>query len=194
MNELIWVSIIRFEKTDSTELAQNPAFPCICIKELWFLLMHYSYEKLDFWENLRQTLKIVLEKKSPPLNISPASLQMIVVDYLPCKDRNAFALWFLSDVIQLIGYDENGVYVGQPSVKTDNFEVVDDVIRGVLFEGDEPSEASLRSLMPLVHKIQAACQHIPSRPITHLWEFFYKKIHSSFYIPGSKLNCGLALR
>lgn len=43
MNELVWLAMVRYEKADKTELAPFPAFSCVCVKELWFLLLHYPY-------------------------------------------------------------------------------------------------------------------------------------------------------
>jgi len=37
------MAIVRYEKADKSELAPYPAFSCICVKELWLLLMHYKY-------------------------------------------------------------------------------------------------------------------------------------------------------
>lgn len=141
-----------------------------------------------------QTLRVVLENKEPPTDVVRNSLKIEPADYLPCSNRNEFVLWFLADLARLLEYSSQGDYVGANSTAGEKFEVVDDVLRGLLLEGEGPNEAAMRNLIPLVSKIQAACGHMRSGPVMFLWEYFYKKINSAFYIPGSKLNSNIVMR
>jgi len=76
----------------------------------------------------------------------------------------------------------------------ERFQIVDDVIRGLLSDGDGPSESSMRGLLPLVAKIQSIDGNNKSGPVLLLWEYFFKKMNSTFYIPGSKLNTNIVMR
>lgn len=92
----------------------------------------------------------------------------------------------LSSVARLYEYTPKGIHLGKYSLIKSNFTLLDDLVKSYLAKN--PSEASLRKHVPIIHSIISLWSHEKSESIVLLWEFFYKKINSSFYIPGAKLD------
>lgn len=56
MSELTWLSIVKFEKTESNYITQSSSFACICVKELWVLLNHFLGFKVKKLEGCRRKI------------------------------------------------------------------------------------------------------------------------------------------
>lgn len=109
----------------------------------------------------------------------------------PNKNPTHFSCWLLMEVAKLQGYNKNGEEIGKTNTRVKPaFKIVENLIKTYL--KTDPPEDELRSFLILVAPL--LIDYWPPNVIStaELWEFFNKKINSSFFIKGASL-CSLAV-
>uniref|UniRef100_A0A2K6EWI5 Protein MMS22-like n=1 Tax=Propithecus coquereli TaxID=379532 RepID=A0A2K6EWI5_PROCO len=105
--DLISLSLNRYDKVRPSESLMNHHCPCLCIKELWVLLIHlldhrskWSFSE-SFWNWLNKVLKTLFEKSSDQRRPS--------VPVIQSRDPLGFSWWIITHVASFYQFDRHGV-------------------------------------------------------------------------------------
>ncbi|XP_037046760.1 protein MMS22-like [Bradysia coprophila] len=179
IRDLMLLSSRKYNKHKSSELIIQSPFECMCVKELWLLLQLlveqlHNHDRVDpFWMYFNKCLnqlndgsKIISERSVQP------------------KDDIEFSAWLLNGVSTLYGYSDSGTFVGSSSLRSaDNYELLEGLTRKFL--NSDPAEELLRMFMCLTIPLMYEWWSPKTDIVMLYWEFFHKKLNSSFFIPGS---------
>lgn len=100
------------------------------------------------------------------------------------NDATAFPLWLLNGVALLQGYTENGTFRDTASVRIrENSELLESLLKA--FAISEPNEQYLRVSLLIVNSLLINWWSQKSELLMVFWEYFHKKLNSSFYLNGA---------
>lgn len=100
------------------------------------------------------------------------------------NDSTVFPLWLLNGVAMLNGYSENGTFHGTGSSRIrENSELLESLLKSFVIS--EPNEHHLRTSLLIVNSLLVNWWPQKSELLMIFWEYFHKKLNSSFYLNGS---------
>lgn len=100
------------------------------------------------------------------------------------SDATIFPLWLLNGVATLNGYFENGTFRGADSPRIrENSELLETLLKAFIIS--EPNEQNLRASLLIVNSLLLNWWPHKSEQLMIFWEYFHKKLNSSFYLSGS---------
>ena len=106
------------------------------------------------------------------------------------NDSTIFSLWLLNGVATLHGYSENGIYASDCTRIRENAELLESLLKALVLA--EPSEQHLRASLLIVNPLLTTWWPRKPELLMIFWEYFHKKLNSSFYINGAT-PAGLAV-
>ncbi|XP_069344397.1 protein MMS22-like [Eulemur rufifrons] len=175
--DLISLSLNRYDKVRPSESLMSHHCPCLCIKELWVLLIHlldyrskWSFSE-SFWNWLNKVLKTLFEKSSDQRRPS--------VPVIQSRDPLGFSWWIITHVASFYQFDRHGVPDEMRQMES-NWSFVEELlkksisIQGVLEE----------QLRMYLHCCLTLCDFWEPNiaVVTILWEYYSKNLNSSFSI------------
>ncbi|KAL5286260.1 MMS22L family protein [Megaselia abdita] len=174
LKDLIFISLQYFNKNLDMDLNRISPFPCSCIKECWLVLqVLFDKMNLHFWTYFNEGTS-GFEKELSRHNVTEANFSI-------------FKLWILNSLVRLENFKiasfEFDFVFGKNLVENNDYlkETVEKFCK--LDPSEEQSRRFLRLLMPIV-----LCWWSPRTDIPMiLWEYFHKKLNSSFVTPGAML-------
>lgn len=100
------------------------------------------------------------------------------------NDATVFSLWLLSSIVALYGFSENGIYHGSGCIRVrENADLLESILKAFVLS--EPNEQQLRASMMIVNSLLITWWPQKSELIMLYWEYFHKKLNSSFYLSGT---------
>ncbi|PNI87866.1 MMS22L isoform 6 [Pan troglodytes] len=124
--DLISLSLNRYDKVRSSESLMSDQCPCLCIKELWVLLIHLLdhrskwFVSESFWNWLNKLLKTLLEKSSDQRRSSMPVIQS--------RDPLGFSWWIITHVASFYKFDRHGVPDEMRKVES-NWNFVEELLK-----------------------------------------------------------------
>lgn len=116
-------------------------------------------------------MEIIIRRSNPFPNTKPAH----------------FSIWMLLDVAKLQGYSKNGNEIGKSHSRDEpSFDKVETTLK--TFLNSDPTEDDLRVFLILLTPLLVEFLPPSINSLFYLWEFFNKKINSSFLISGASLS------
>lgn len=100
------------------------------------------------------------------------------------NDSTVFALWLLNGIVTLYGFSENGIYHGSGCMRVrENADLLESLLKAFVLS--EPNEQQLRASMMIVNSLLINWWPQKSELLMMFWEYFHKKLNSSFYLSGT---------
>lgn len=100
------------------------------------------------------------------------------------NDPNVFALWLLNGIVTLYGFSENGIYHGSGCVRIrENADLLEALLKAFVLS--EPNEQQLRATLMIVNSLLNNWWPQKSELLMMFWEYFHKKLNTSFYLSGT---------
>ncbi|XP_023061652.2 protein MMS22-like isoform X3 [Piliocolobus tephrosceles] len=124
--DLISLSLNRYDKVRPSESLMSDQCPCLCIKELWVLLIHLLDHRSkwsvseSFWNWLNKLLKTLLEKSSDERRPS--------VPVMQSRDPLGFSWWIITHVASFYHFDRHGVPDEMRKVES-NWNFVEELLK-----------------------------------------------------------------
>uniref|UniRef100_A0A2K5ZM11 Protein MMS22-like n=1 Tax=Mandrillus leucophaeus TaxID=9568 RepID=A0A2K5ZM11_MANLE len=124
--DLISLSLNRYDKVRPSESLMSDQCPCLCIKELWVLLIHLLDHRSkwsvseSFWNWLNKLLKTLLEKSSDQRRPS--------VPVIQSRDPLGFSWWIITHVASFYQFDRHGVPDEMRKVES-NWNFVEELLK-----------------------------------------------------------------
>lgn len=107
------------------------------------------------------------------------------------NDSTVFPLWLLNGVAILNGFSENGIFHGPGSLRVrENAELLESLLKAFILA--EPGEQHLRVSLLIINSLLINWWPQKSELLMTFWEYFHKKLNSSFYLSGAT-PAGLAV-
>lgn len=107
------------------------------------------------------------------------------------NDSTVFPLWLLNGVATLHGFSENGIFHGPDSLRVrENSELLESILKAFVLA--EPDEQHLRVSLLIINSLLINWWPQKSELLMTFWEYFHKKLNSSFYLNGTT-PAGLAV-
>ncbi|NXC41671.1 MMS22 protein, partial [Penelope pileata] len=188
ISDLIGLSITKYTKVRPSEALTSHHYPCICIKELWILLI----QLLDFrnkgshtecfWSLVNRNLKSIFERPSNSETTSG-------FETIQCKDPLSFSWWIITHLASLYQFDRNGD-LDEKKEKETNWKFVEELLKKSIDAQTGVLEEQLRMHLQ-------CCLTLCSfwdwnlAVVTVLWDYYSKNLNSSFTVPWLGLK-GLA--
>ncbi|XP_015673226.1 protein MMS22-like [Protobothrops mucrosquamatus] len=186
--DLISLSVKKYSKVRLSEALITHHYTCICIKELWVLLIHLLDHRNkaslteSFWNWLNKILNKVFEKNNGTGAVS-------AFESIPCKDLLSFSWWIITHLASLYRIDRNG-YIDEKKSVESNWPYVEDLLKqsvnnqaGIL---EEQLRMHLQCCLTLSH-----IWDVNLTIVTIVWEHYSKNLNNPFTIPWFGLK-GLA--
>ena len=130
---------------------------------------------------------------------------------LNCSNPAIFTLWLLKDLnhiyeveghtvkieiqtsyvrevsrcSEVMTFAESGSHLALQSMKS-NYHLLDSSLK--LFLRADASESELRTVLLLVENILKSDWEERTEPLALLWEYFHKRMNSSFLVPGASIS------
>uniref|UniRef100_A0A8C5WK67 Protein MMS22-like n=1 Tax=Leptobrachium leishanense TaxID=445787 RepID=A0A8C5WK67_9ANUR len=177
--DLIGLAANRYTKVRPSEALNNHPYPCVCIKEMWVLIIQFLDHRSKgsssecFWNILNKLLRSLLQET----NSSEAHHICRVVQ---CKDTLGFSWWLISHLSSLYNFDRNGSQEEQTQVVS-NWKFVEELLK----KSSKPQNCLQEDQLRMhLHCCLSLCDiwepHLPA--VTILWEYYSKNLNSSFNI------------
>lgn len=100
------------------------------------------------------------------------------------NDSTVFSLWLLNGIVQLYGFSENGIYHGSGCMRIrENANLLESLLKAFVLS--DPNEQQLRATMMIVNSLLINWWPQKSELLMMFWEYFHKKLNSSFYLSGT---------
>ncbi|KAL4676042.1 hypothetical protein H8959_010187, partial [Pygathrix nigripes] len=176
--DLISLSLNRYDKVRPSESLMSDQCPCLCIKELWVLLIHLLDHRSkwsvseSFWNWLNKLLKTLLEKSSDQRRPS--------VPVIQSRDPLGFSWWIITHVASFYQFDRHGVPDEMRKVES-NWNFVEELLKKSISVQGSILEEQLRMYL---HCCLTLCDFWEPNIaiVTILWEYYSKNLNSSFSI------------
>lgn len=115
--DLIYVSRIKFNQNNITELITTRALPCLCFREYYILLqMLMEKHNLSFWSYFNDCLKNFNEANGAFNSISMGDMDRNSRN-MDQKNQFHFYLWLICEIAESQCYNDSGVYLGITSYR-----------------------------------------------------------------------------
>ncbi|XP_046669510.1 protein MMS22-like isoform X2 [Homalodisca vitripennis] len=181
--DLVQMALYRFNKVDVRSLLIKSPFNCSCVAELWILLQMFCYKLHsqgkfdDLWSFMNKVVEKMLVSDGSSL-VRPNCMSLAQSVTSPCTNVHAFSLWLLKHTAMLHTFEEKS--------NSSNYPLLETIMRGLL-NSDVP-EAHLRVHLTFVERIITKYWEPKSEIIVLLWEYFQKRLNSTFFVPGSSVE------
>ncbi|XP_061479375.1 protein MMS22-like [Rhineura floridana] len=188
LHDLLCLSADKYTKVRPSEALTSHHYPCVCVKELWILLIHLLDHRSkgslteSFWSWLNKILKNAFEKRSGTEAISD-------FNSIPCKDLLGFSWWIITHMASLYHVDRNGNVDEKKSIES-NWPYVEDLLKQSVNRQTGILEEQLRMHLQCCLMLSRIWD-VNLSTITVLWEHYSKNLNSPFTIPWFGLK-GLA--
>ncbi|XP_067323526.1 protein MMS22-like [Anolis sagrei] len=188
LHDLISLSANRYTKVRPPEALTSPHYPCICVKELWVLLIHMLDHRNkgshteSFWSWLNKILKSVFEKNNGTEEIPS-------FEPIPCNDPLSFSWWIITHLASLYNVDRNGRVDKEKPIES-NWPYVEGLLKRSINSQMGILEEQLRMHLQCCLTLSYIWD-VNLSAVTILWEYYSKNLNSSFTIPWIGLK-GLA--
>ncbi|XP_014253803.1 protein MMS22-like [Cimex lectularius] len=165
IRELLELSVKRYEKTSCSELCRKSPFSCTCIQEMWIMLqlvadtLYTNNIEKNFWEYYNECVGSL---NSDEYNFTPVS-------------RAIFSFWLLSNVAKLYKVEDRAL--------ASNYPVLESLVKTIVLE--EINESEMRTCLTFIEFICIKTWEPKVEPLITLWDYFYKKLNSNFYLVGA---------
>ncbi|XP_053143556.1 protein MMS22-like isoform X2 [Hemicordylus capensis] len=186
--DLISLAAKRYTKVRPSEALTSHLYPCICVKELWILLIYLlderSKESLteSFWNWLSKILKNMFERS--------CSMEKITTfESILCNDPLSFNWWIITHLASYYHIDRNGNIDEKKPIES-NWPFVEDLLKQSISSQTTILEEQLRMHLQCCLTLSLTWNaNLPT--VTILWEYYSKNLNSPFSIPWFGLK-GLA--
>lgn len=176
--DLISLSLNRYDKVRLTEALMNHHCPCLCVKELWILLIHLLDHRSkwslseSFWNWLNKLLKTLFEKSNDRRRHS--------VPIIQSRDPAGFSWWIITHIASFYQFDRHGV-PDETRQMVSNWNFVEELLKKSISVQDGILEEQLRMYL---HCCLTLCDFWEPNIgiVTILWEYYSKNLNSSFTI------------
>ncbi|XP_040839735.1 protein MMS22-like [Ochotona curzoniae] len=176
--DLISFSLNRYDKIRLTEALMSHHCSCLCIKELWVLLIHLLDHRSkwsvseSFWSWLSKILKRLFEKSSDRRQPSVRAIQP--------RDPAGFSWWIITHVASFYQFDRHGV-PDEMRQMVSNWSFVEELLKKSTSVQDDILEEQLRMYLRCCLTLCDIWE--PNIGIVNtLWEYYNKNLNSSFTI------------
>ncbi|XP_062571550.1 protein MMS22-like, partial [Saccostrea cucullata] len=178
--ELITLSKKLFKQSSLQELQTKSPFACPCLIEVWKhikMLVDHVHQKSKeefFYELLFDIIRRILQQ--PDAASGDEEMDSDVYKYpqkeLFVDDNGEFCLWILVHISKMAGH------IIQQSLGQKMKEIISTVLKSCLSK-DNVTECQLRFVVGLCQDLHADTK---AGILNLLWECFYKKMNSSFFL------------
>ncbi|XP_074006815.1 LOW QUALITY PROTEIN: protein MMS22-like [Numenius arquata] len=188
ISDLISLSINKYIKVRPSEALTSHHYSCICIKELWILLIQLLDHRNKgshtecFWSLVNKTLKSIFERPS-------SSERMSGFETIQCKDPLSFSWWIITHLASLYQFDRNG-NLDEKKQKESNWQFVEELLKKSTDAQTGVLEEHLRMHLQCCLTL-CSFWDLNLSIVTILWDYYSKNLNSSFTIPWLGLK-GLA--
>ncbi|KAM8954199.1 protein MMS22-like [Pelodytes ibericus] len=178
--DLIGLAASRYTKVRPSEALTNHPYPCMCIKELWVLIVQFLDHRSKgsssecFWNMINKLLRSILQGSS-------GTEAHRICSMVQCKDSLGLTWWLISHLSSLYQFDRNGNHEEQVQ-SVSNWKFVEDLLKKSTTIQSSILEDQLRMHLQCCLSL---CDLWESNltAITILWEYYSKNLNSSFNIP-----------
>lgn len=190
--DLVIIAMEIFDKTQFHDVVDTTPFSCFCVKECWLLLqilvdeLHSKSLLKSFWFYIDLLLNkfVGIGPVTPEMN-SYAKLN--IQHRFKTDDKNGFGIWLLIHIAQLHGFTKNGQFIGSSSDRIcSHYKMLELCMKQAVTE--DVAEKSLRTYIILVSDITIKWWEPKNDILALLWEYFQKKLNSSFFIQGASIQ------
>uniref|UniRef100_A0A7N4P647 Protein MMS22-like n=1 Tax=Sarcophilus harrisii TaxID=9305 RepID=A0A7N4P647_SARHA len=177
--DLMSLSVSRYAKVRPSEALISHHCPCLCIKELWVLLIQLLDHRSKgchtepFWKWMNKLLKNLFKK---PNDTEQPSLLVV-----PSKDPLGFSWWIITHLASFYQFDRNGV-LDEKKQMNSNWSFVEELLKKSTNLQDSILEEQVRMYL---HCCLTLCGfwNPNIQAVTILWDYYSKNLNSSFTIP-----------
>lgn len=100
------------------------------------------------------------------------------------NDSTLFSLWLLHGVAVLNGFSENGIFHGSSGLRVrENANLLESLLKAFVLA--EPNEQHLRVSLLIVNSLLTNWWPQKAELLMTFWEYFHKKLNSTFYLNGA---------
>ncbi|XP_069091634.1 protein MMS22-like [Pleurodeles waltl] len=188
MCDLISLSVNRYTKIRSSEALAINHYPCICVKEMWVLLIQLVDHRSrgapseSFWNWLNRLLRQLFPGDS-------STLGPRLYETVQCKDPLSFSWWIVTHLALLYQFDRNGS-LEEKKIMAPNWKFVEELLKKSSNVQGGILEDQLRMHLLCCLNLCGIWEPNPCI-VTIPWEYYSKNLNSSFSIPWLGLK-GLA--
>uniref|UniRef100_UPI00398E73E8 protein MMS22-like n=1 Tax=Pristiophorus japonicus TaxID=55135 RepID=UPI00398E73E8 len=188
LRDLIVLAVQKYTKVRPSEVLTTCHYQCICIKELWVLLIQLldhrnkASQTEDFWSCSNSHLRNLLQEAAGMEGVR-------LCDATHCKDSQGFSWWLVTHLAILYTFDRNGTTQEKKQIES-NWSFTEELLKlssnvqtGVL---EEHLRMHLQCCLTL-----CGLWGTNLNAVTILWEYYSKHLNSAFNIPWLGLK-GLA--
>lgn len=207
VQDLCVLSVAKYQRLKRVDMLYSTPFVCTCVKELWLLVQLLLESVVDsgddgggggggeasgalkpFWAYVNECLYRLRDRGDvhDELRQHQPGVRFSVPQKLaPLEHWTEFALWLVCGVARLHGFDRGGAFRGSANATRirDNYELLD-VLLGDFLQAD-PAEDVLRVTLFAVLPVLTKWWPPKTDVLLVLWEYFHKKLNSSFFLQGS---------
>ncbi|KFV58573.1 Protein MMS22-like, partial [Gavia stellata] len=188
ISDLISLSINKYIKVRPSEALTSHHYPCICIKELWILLIQLLDHRNKgshtecFWSLVNKTLKNIFERPN-------SSERMSGFETIQCKDPLSFSWWIITHLASLYQFDRNG-NLDEKKHKESNWKFVEELLKKSTDAQTGVLEEHLRMHLQCCLTL-CSFWDLNLSIVTILWDYYSKNLNCCFTVPWLGLK-GLA--
>ncbi|KAM6405827.1 protein MMS22-like [Pluvialis apricaria] len=188
ISDLIILSINKYIKVRPSEALTSHHYSCICIKELWILLIQLLDHRNKgshtecFWSLVNKTIKNIFERPS-------SSERMSGFETIQCKDPLSFSWWIITHLASLYQFDRNG-NLDEKKQKESNWKFVEELLKKSTDTQTGVLEEHLRMHLQCCLTL-CSFWDLNLSIVTILWDYYSKNLNSCFTVPWLGLK-GLA--
>lgn len=209
VQDLCVLALAKYARMKRVDMLYSTPFVCTCVKEMW-LCVQLMLEELrsrdgdaggggdgeedgvlmPFWSYLNESLVRVRDRTDVYDELRPheSGVRFTVPQRLAAPEQwTEFAIWLVCGVAQLHGFDAAGRFWGYSQRNSrrvcDNYELLDGLLGDFLL--NEPSEEVLRVTLFAVMPVLTQWWQPKTDVLLVMWEYFHKKLNSSFFLQGS---------
>ncbi|KFZ69265.1 Protein MMS22-like, partial [Podiceps cristatus] len=188
VSDLISLSVNKYIKVRPSEALTSHHYPCVCIKELWILLLQLLDHRNKgshtecFWSLVNKTLKNIFERPS-------SSERTSGFETIQCKDPLSFSWWIITHLASLYQFDRNG-NLDEKKQKESNWKFVEELLRKSTDAQTGVLEEHLRMHLQCCLTL-CSFWDLNLSIVTILWDYYSKNLNSCFTVPWLGLK-GLA--
>ncbi|XP_053568043.1 protein MMS22-like [Bombina bombina] len=177
--DLIGLAASRYTKVRPSEALNSHPYPCLCIKELWILIVYLldhrskgSYSEC-FWNWVNTLLRSLLGESS---GTETPNISGVV----QCKDSLGLSWWLMSHLSLLYQFDRNGNQDERIQIES-NWKFVEELLKKSSNVQNVVLEDQLRMhLQCCLSLCEIWESNLPTATI--LWEYYSKNLNSAFNI------------
>ncbi|XP_068087310.1 protein MMS22-like isoform X2 [Hyperolius riggenbachi] len=175
---LLTIATAKYSKVRPSEAFTGPFYPCLCIKELWVLVIQLVDHRSkgssseSFWSLLNTLLRKLLQ--------GPGGSGAYICTVVKCKDTLGLCWWIVTHLALLYQLDRNGNPEDHTEISS-NWKFVEELLKKSVDIQSGVLEDQLR--MHLQSCLSLCDIWEPNIAVaTTLWEYYSKNLNSLFNI------------